>query len=169
MQKRLSRLIQSGGPEYSVERPYRCKGGSTIWTNVCVSLMPPRIDEPQVILQIIDDITERKRAEENLNQLQQELVHVSRSATMGELAAYIAHELNQPLSAIMTNANAGVRWLSNAPPNIDEAQSVLKRIIRDSDRAADIIRMIRTFLKRQEVVYKPIDLALLISEIALIP
>ncbi|HBO0353806.1 TPA: PAS domain S-box protein [Pseudomonas aeruginosa] len=168
MKQRLARLLQSGGAEYSVECSYLCKNGSTIWANASVSLMSPRVDEPQVILQIIDDITEKKQAQETLNQLQQELVQVSRSATMGEFAAYIAHEINQPLSAIMTNANAGTRWIGNEPPNIMEAKEALARIIRDSDRAADIIRMVRSFLKRQGPVLKPIDLKALVADTTLI-
>jgi C4-dicarboxylate-specific signal transduction histidine kinase len=120
------------------------------------------------VLQIIDDITERKQAQETLNQLQQELVHVSRSATMGELAAYIAHELNQPLSAIMTNANAGTRWIGNQPPNIKETREVLARIVRDSDRAAEIIRMVRSFLRRQEPVQQSVNFRALINDTALI-
>lgn len=168
MKQRLARLLQGGGAEYSVERSYLCKNGSTIWANASVSLMSPGVDEPKVILQIIDDITEKKQAQEAFNQLQQELVHVSRSATMGEFAAYIAHEINQPLSAIMTNANAGTRWLGNEPSNIMEAKEALARIIRDSDRAAEIIRMVRSFLKRQETVLKPIDLRALIADTVLV-
>ncbi|MCB1756786.1 MAG: PAS domain S-box protein, partial [Gammaproteobacteria bacterium] len=168
MQRRLARLMQSGGSQYSVERPYLCKDGTTIWANASVSLMPPRDDEPQVVLQIIDDITERKLAQETLDQLQQELVHVSRSATMGELAAFIAHELNQPLSAIMTNAHAGTRWLNNQPSNITEANGALARIIRDSDRAGEIIRMVRAFLKRQDLIPKPIDFKALTGDLSLI-
>ncbi|MET4162662.1 PAS domain S-box-containing protein [Marinobacterium sp. MBR-111] len=168
MKQRLSRLLESGVSDYNVERPYLCKDGSTVWGNASVSLMPPRADEPQVVLQIIDDITERKQAQETLNQLQQELVHVSRSATMGELAAYIAHELNQPLSAIMTNANAGTRWIGNQPPNIKETREVLARIVRDSDRAAEIIRMVRSFLRRQEPVQQSVNFRALINDTALI-
>nr|AAC45438.1 bZIP histidine kinase [Pseudomonas putida] len=168
IKQRLANLLQGGGAEYSVERSYLCKNGSTIWANASVSLMPQRVGESPVILQIIDDITEKKQAQENLNQLQQQLVYVSRSATMGEFAAYIAHEINQPLSAIMTNANAGTRWLGNEPSNIPEAKEALARIIRDSDRAAEIIRMVRSFLKRQETVLKPIDLKALVTDTSLI-
>lgn len=168
MKQRLANLLQGEGAEYNVERSYLCKNGSTIWANASVSLIPPRAGEPQVALQIIDDITEKKQAQETLNQLQQQLVYVSRSATMGEFAAYIAHEINQPLSAIMTNANAGIRWLGNEPYNILEAKEALARIIRDSDRAADIIRMVRSFLARQETVQKPIDLKALLADTSLI-
>src|SRR3990167_698249 len=168
MKQRIANLLQGGGEEYNVERSYLCKNGSTIWVNSRVSLMPPRSGEPQVILQIIDDITERKQAQEALNQLQQQLVHVSRSATMGEFSAYIAHEINQPLSAIMTNANAGTRWLGKESYNISEAKEAFARITRDSDRAAEIIRMIRSFLKRQEAAIKRIDLKAMVADTNLI-
>ena len=168
MQYRLNQLCVHEGGEYNIERRYMCKGGGYIWAIASVSLIPARSDDPPVVLQIIDDITERKNAQDARDQLQQELVHVSRSTTMGELAAYIAHEVNQPLSAIMTNANAGLRWLRATPPNLKESEDAWARIIRDSDRAAEIIRMIRSFLKRNEPVEEIIDFKSLFSGIQLI-
>lgn len=106
--------------------------------------------------------------QKSANQLQQQFVHVSRSATMGEFSAYIAHEINQPLSAIMTNANAGTRWLGKESYNISEAKEAFARITRDSDRAAEIIRMIRSFLKRQEAAIKRIDLKAMVADTNLI-
>lgn len=168
MRSRLNKLVQHGGDEYSVERRYLCKGGAEVWANASVSLIPPRNEDPQVVVQIIDDITEKKKAQEAYEQLQQELVQVSRSATMGELVAYIAHEVNQPLSAIMTNANAGSRWLKTAPENLIEVEGVLSRIIRDSGRAADIIRMVRSFLKRNEAEKGVVDFHQMFRDVELI-
>ncbi|KAG1650475.1 Sensor histidine kinase TmoS [Nymphon striatum] len=168
MRKRLDKLIEHGGVEYSVERRYLCKGGEEVWANASVSLIPPRNEDPQVVVQIIDDITEKKKAQETHDQLQQELVQVSRSATMGELVAFIAHEVNQPLSAIMTNANAGSRWLKTTPENVIEVEEVFKRIIRDSGRAADIIRMVRSFLKRNELVKGLVDFCQILRDVKLI-
>lgn len=168
MRHRLDKLLQTGGSEYHIERCYLCRNGDKIWANVSVSLIPEQHNDPPVIVQIIDDITEKKAAQQARDQLQQELMRVSRFSTMGELAAYIAHEVNQPLSAIMTNANAGCRWLSNQPPNQKELEGVLTRIIRDSDRAADIIRMIRSFLKGSEAKQVNLDFIRLLNEIELI-
>jgi PAS domain S-box-containing protein len=89
------------------------------------------------------DITERKRAEEALRNAQAELARVGRLTTMGELAASIAHEINQPLSAIVTNANAGLRWLNRGEPDLDETRGAISRIASDGVRAADVIRGLR--------------------------
>jgi signal transduction histidine kinase/CheY-like chemotaxis protein len=103
----------------------------------------------------VTDITERKRAEEELRQkeaslreAQTELAHVSRVTTMGELAASIAHEVNQPLSGIVTNANAGLRWLAGESPNLEEAREAIRRIIRDGNRAGDVVAQMRALFKK---------------------
>jgi C4-dicarboxylate-specific signal transduction histidine kinase len=83
-----------------------------------------------------------------LFELQNELAHVLRVTTMGELAASIAHEVNQPLAAVVTNANACQRWLAADPPNAAEAEASLQRIVRDGERASAIVTRIRTFLKK---------------------
>jgi signal transduction histidine kinase len=89
------------------------------------------------------DITERKRGEEALRNAQAELARVARLTTMGELAASIAHEINQPLAAIVANANAGLRWLNRDKPDLDEARDTISRIANDGMRAAGVIRSIR--------------------------
>jgi signal transduction histidine kinase len=83
-----------------------------------------------------------------LFELQNELAHVLRVTTMGELAASIAHEVNQPLAAVVTNANACQRWLAADPPNAAEAEASLQRIVRDGERASEIVKRIRTFVKK---------------------
>jgi len=92
------------------------------------------------------EIAERRRAEEALRQkeaslreAQTELAHVSRLTTMGEMAASIAHELNQPLAGMVTNANASLRWLARESPNLAEAREAIGRIVRDGTRAGDVI------------------------------
>src|SRR5207244_2046974 len=94
---------------------------------------------PLAILETNNDITERKQAEEALLQDQAELAHVTRVTTLGELAASIAHEINQPLAAIVTNGSAGLRWLAGAPPNLEDAREALQCIIDDGQRASAII------------------------------
>ena len=90
------------------------------------------------------DITERKRSEELLRNAQADLARVTRLTTMGELAASIAHEINQPLSAIVVSGNACLRWLEKDQPQLDEARRAAKRIVRDGHRAGDIIKSLRT-------------------------
>jgi PAS domain S-box-containing protein len=87
------------------------------------------------------DLTERKRAEA-------ELAHANRVATMGQLSASIAHEVNQPIAALLANAETAVRWLARQPPNLEKAKSLIDRIIGDGKRAADIVSRIRDFSKK---------------------
>ena len=94
------------------------------------------------------EIIERKRAEEALHKAQAELAHVTRVMTMGELTASIAHEVNQPLAAVVTNGNACLRWLAREAPDLEEARECLRRIIRDGHRASDVIARIRALAQK---------------------
>jgi len=96
----------------------------------------------------IGQFIERKRAEEALQQAQAELSHLSRVTTLGELTASIAHEINQPLAALLTNANAGLRWLAGDSPNLDETREAIRRIMRDGNRATEIIGRIRALVRK---------------------
>ena len=87
------------------------------------------------------DLSERKRAEA-------ELAHANRVATMGQLTASIAHEINQPIAALLTNAGTAARWLSRRPPNLEKAKPLIDRIISDGRRTADIVSRIRDFSKK---------------------
>ena len=96
----------------------------------------------------IVDVTERKRAEEALRLAQAELAHVSRVTVMGEIAASIAHEVNQPLAAVVINGNAALRWLAADPPNLEEARAAMQRVISDGNRASDVTGRIRRLLRK---------------------
>jgi C4-dicarboxylate-specific signal transduction histidine kinase len=91
----------------------------------------------------VQDISQRRRAEEALRHAQAELARVGRLTTMGELTASIAHEINQPLTAIVANGLAGLRWLTRDAPDLAEAQNSFQRIVQDAARAGDVIRGIR--------------------------
>ena len=93
-------------------------------------------------------ITERRRAEEALRAMQAELAHVNRVTTMGELSASIAHEVNQPIAATVTNAQAALRWLRAQPPDLDEVRASLSRIVEDGKRAGNVISGIRAFINK---------------------
>ncbi len=121
--------------------------------------------EPVAILETNNDITERKRAEEALQQVQTELAHVTRVMTLGELTASIAHEVNQPLAAIVTNGNACLRWLGGAQPNFAEARQAVERIIKDSYRASDVIARIRTLVKKAPPRNDLVDINEVIHEV----
>jgi PAS domain S-box-containing protein len=92
---------------------------------------------------VVMDVTERRRNEEALRAAQAELTRMARLTTMGELAASIAHEINQPLAAIVNNGNAGLRWLDRETPVLEEVRDALSRTVRDASRAAEVIRGLR--------------------------
>jgi PAS domain S-box-containing protein len=96
------------------------------------------------------DIEDRKLADETLRHAREDLARVTRVTTMGELVASIAHEVNQPLAAIVTNANASLRWLAADPPNFEEVREATVRIIADGNRASDIVGRIRALLSKKE-------------------
>jgi PAS domain S-box-containing protein len=94
------------------------------------------------------DITEAKRAQQALQAAQAELAHATRVTTLGEMTASIAHEVNQPLAGIVTNGEAGLRWLARDVPQVEEARRAIERIIRDADRANGVVRRIRALAKK---------------------
>ena len=106
----------------------------------------------------IMDVTERKRAEEALHRTQAELAHVSRVTTLGELAASIAHETNQPLTAIVANAGAGLNWLAAADPDLEQVRDVLTAIVTEGHRAGDVIQRIRQLATKTDPSRGPLDL-----------
>jgi PAS domain S-box-containing protein len=95
------------------------------------------------------DITERKRAEESVRQAQSDLARVNRVTTMGELTASLAHEVNQPIAAAVTNAKTCLRWLTREHPDVDEARAAAMRIVNDGTRAAEIIKRVRLLFKKE--------------------
>ena len=103
-------------------------------------------------------IIERQRAEDALRTAEAELARVTRVTAMGEMAASIAHEVTQPLTGIVTNGNACLNWLASAPPNIEKARTTVERIIRDSNRANEVIHNVRTLVKKAPPNHEPIAL-----------
>jgi signal transduction histidine kinase len=108
---------------------------------------------------------ERERADQDRNAaMQAELARVARLTTMGEMASSIAHEINQPLASVVNNANAARRWLDRDPPNIEEVQAALTRIVNDGERGSDIIESIRAMAKKGDRSQGQIDLNELIND-----
>ena len=104
------------------------------------------------------DLTASKHAEEALNSARAELAHVSRVTTLGALTASIAHEVNQPLAGIITNAGTCLRMLDAAPPTSSGARETARRTIRDGNRAADVITRLRALFSKREFTLEPLDL-----------
>jgi C4-dicarboxylate-specific signal transduction histidine kinase len=94
------------------------------------------------------DVTERKRASEALREAQMQLAHANRVATMGQLTASIAHEVNQPIAAMILNAETGLRWLGAETPDLDEARQAFGDIVRDGNRTAAVVQRIRNLSKK---------------------
>jgi PAS domain S-box-containing protein len=123
----------------------------------------------------VTDITERKLAEEELRQkevslreAQTELAHVSRVTTLGELAASIGHEVNQPLAGIVTNATASLRWLAGDSPNLAEAREAIRRIIRDGNRAGEVVSRMRALFKKARTAMEWLDINKAIEEVVIL-
>ena len=112
-----------------------------------------------------EQLTERKRTEEALREAQAELAHVTRVMTMGELTALIAHEINQPLAGIVINGNASLRWLAAATPNLDEAREAVSRILRDGNRAGEVIARIRALVQKTDTEKVRLDINQTIQEV----
>ena len=104
------------------------------------------------------DVTDTKQAQEALQQAQAELAHVTRVTTLGELTASIAHEVNQPLAAVVTNAESSLRWLGRNPPELGEARAAVERIIKDAHRASEVIKRIRELATYADPEYSPLDI-----------
>jgi PAS domain S-box-containing protein len=106
----------------------------------------------------VQDVTERRIAEEALTQARSDLAHVTRVTSLGVLTASIAHEVNQPLSGIITNASTCLRMLAANPPNVEGARETAKRTIRDGNRAAELITRLRALFSNKESTTEPVDL-----------
>lgn len=139
----------SGKPHFAAETKLRRLDGSEIDVHFTAAFPPDSVAKGILLIGVID-ISERNRANERARRLQAEFAHAARVSMLGELAASIAHEVNQPLAAIATNASAGLRWLNRPTPNIDEVRTLTTNIVADARRAADIIARIRGMATRRE-------------------
>ncbi len=121
--------------------------------------------EPPRFVGFIQDISFRRRAEEESHRLQERLTHVSRLATIGEMSAGIAHELNQPLTAVANYAQACDRLLGMPDPDIEEVRGALRQITAQAVRAGDIIRRLRALARSDVMKPEPTDINILIGEL----
>ena len=122
------------------------------------SLHRDRQGQPAAILETNNDITERKRAEESLQQAQSDIARFNRVMLMGEMTASISHEINQPISGAITNANAALHWIAAEPPNVEEVRKSLERIIKDGLRASDVVARVRALARKTPPRKEPLDI-----------
>jgi two-component system, LuxR family, sensor kinase FixL len=139
--------------------------GGIRWFKVLAKAFLEPSGEPERITGVSLDITERKQAELELQQKRHELAHLSRVNMLGELASSLAHELNQPLGAILRNAEAAELFLQAPSPDLDEVRAILADIRKDDQRAAAVIDRMRPLLKGREVEHSLLDLNLLAGEV----
>ncbi|NKK73277.1 PAS domain-containing protein [Rhizobium leguminosarum bv. viciae] len=122
-------------------------------------------DGEQELTGAVQDVTESRQAEEALNQVRSELAYVTRVTSLGVLTASIAHEVNQPLAGIVTNASTCLRVLATEPPNMDVARDTARRMIRDANRAADVIVRLRALFSRKPPTIEAIDMNEVATEV----
>jgi PAS domain S-box-containing protein len=122
-------------------------------------------DAPPEYVGTVMDVTERKRAEGALDRARLELAHVSRATTLGQLTASIAHEINQPLAGIVINANAALRWLAAEPPSLQGAGDAARRILRDGQRAGDVIARLRSLFRRTAPATETLEVNEVVREV----
>ena len=111
------------------------------------------------------DINDSREMEEALRSTRRKLSAAMQIATVAELSASIAHEINQPLASVVTNAHACQTWLSHDPPNLERAQATLERIIRDGHSAAEVVRRIRALFKEAAPVKALLDINQIVAEV----
>jgi PAS domain S-box-containing protein len=158
--------VQSGKrQDYQAEKRYRRKDGKVIWVRVSTArALDPNSPLPGIPT-LVEDITERKRAEMAWHDAREALSRATRLTVMGELSASIAHEINQPLSAIITNGRACERFLDFSPPDLDEVRDAVGEIVRDGKRASEVLSRIRAMSKNSAPERGPVDVNLAIAEV----
>src|SRR5262249_46206498 len=139
--------------------------GRVRWIHDMVRILPGRADGRRRLRSVMVDITERRQAELEAQQQRQLLTHVTRVATLGELSGALAHELSQPLTSILSNAQAAQRLLTRESVDLAEVQDILKDIVDDDRRAGAVIHRWRTLLRKGETLLQPLDLNEVTSEV----
>jgi two-component system, LuxR family, sensor kinase FixL len=152
--------------DYAGEYRVMQREGTERWITVRGRIYPEAHGKPIRMLGAAMDITARKRSEAQIEQQRNELVHVARVSAMGQLASSLAHELNQPLGAILRNAEAGELFLQEPSPDLEELRAILADIRKDDHRAGDVIDRVRDLMKDRKSERSSFDLNLLVGNVA---
>jgi PAS domain S-box-containing protein len=162
--KRTIDRAAADGKHFSLEHRLLMPDGSVKHIRVVAHDVRGQTDQLEFIGALMD-VTATKRADEELHKAQADLAHVTRVTTLGELTASIAHEVNQPLGALVTNAEACLLWLGHETPNLDEARRNVEMIIKDGRRAGEVIRRIRALSKKTDPQMGPLDINDVVNEV----
>lgn len=162
----MSELLEKG--RWEGELIHRSREGRRIIVASRWALQRDGRGRPASVLETNNDVTERRLVEDGLHQAQSELAHVARVATLGELTASIAHEVNQPLAAVVTNGEAGLRWLARQVPEIGEARRSMENMIRNAQRASEVVRRLRALSRRGTQERMPLVPAEIVNEVAML-
>jgi C4-dicarboxylate-specific signal transduction histidine kinase len=157
LSEKIERARAGGNSVLNYEIRLRMPNGSVKYLRTIAHGNRDRDGRPEII-GAVQDVTERRLAEEALTQARSDLAHVTRVTSLGMLTASIAHEVNQPLSGIITNASTCLRMLAAAPPNVEGARETAKRTIRDGNRASELITRLRALFSKKESTTEPVDL-----------
>ena len=135
------------GKDFDYEHRLLMPDGSIKHVHVVAHAVKDQTSELEFIGAVMD-VTEARRLEQQMHQARSELAHVARVTTLGELTGAIAHEINQPLSAVVTGGRACLRWLAKEPPNLEEARSAVESVIKSGMRAGEVISRLRSMMKK---------------------
>ena len=158
-------VIDNLQERFVLEEPLTDAQGKIRWLQTVKRAIVGKNGVADQVLGASTDITRRKQAETELQRQREALAHVARVSLMGELTASLAHELNQPLTAILSNAQAAQRFLMNQTFNLDEVREILKDIVDDNNRASEIIRRIRALVRKEELALARLDLTAVIRDV----
>jgi PAS domain S-box-containing protein len=162
--RRTIERASSEGKDFDYEYRLLMPDGSVKHVHVVAHAVRHHEDQLEFIGALMD-VTAAKQAGEELHKTQAELAHVTRVTTLGELTASIAHEVNQPLAAVVTNAEACLRWLGREAPNLDEARRAVEWIVKDGNRAAEVIRHVRALTNKTDTQKAPLDINDVVNEV----
>jgi len=160
----FSELQQGKRQHFELIKRLRRKDGQLIWIQLYVFRIADRAETGQHTFGMVFDITEKMQAQDALQAAHAELGRSAHVSRMGAMTASIAHEMNQPLAAVVGFGSAGLRWLEQTPPAIDRARECLRNIVRAGQSAADVLESVRAMFKSKKLANVPIDLNQLIEE-----
>lgn len=157
--------VREGSGSYEIEYRVALPDGNVRWIASRGKVLRDSDGAPVLVRGVSLDMTKQKQSERETHVLRQELAHVGRVSMMGQLASALAHEINQPLSAILRNAEAAELFMQHASPDLDEVRAILADIIKNERRAGAVIDKMRALLKRRELEAVPLDVSELVSEV----